>query len=160
MKKKKNLLSVVYFLCFIAIIGSFYSFTTKAISQYNEQKPQWENLKVLPQDISKDSMEQLMKSYSISLGVKCSYCHAPQKDNPQRLDFADDSKMTKDITRGMISMTDEINEKYFQPHYPDPKPHQVYDVSCVTCHRGTAKPKAYLEGIGNLYSKKETEEKN
>ena len=153
----KKILSVVYFLCFILVLSALYSFTTKTITKLNEEEPQWENLKVLPQDISKDSLSNLMKSYSKSLGVNCSYCHTPREDNPKKLDFADESKMTKHITRGMIEMTDDINEKYFKPHYPDPKPEHVSDVSCVMCHRGTAKPKTYLENIGDLYPSIEVE---
>lgn len=156
--KKKNIVSVFYLLCFIAVLGGFYAFTTNAITQYNEQKPKWENLKVLPKDISKDSLEQLMKSYNISLGVKCSYCHTPKEDDPEKLNFADDSKMAKEIARGMIVMTDEINEDHFRPYYPDPKPHQVYDVSCVTCHRGTPNPQAYLEGVGKLFPTEESDQ--
>lgn len=156
---KKNLLSGILFLGLIAVIGGLYSFTTKAITNYTETQPQWQNLKVLPQDISKDSLEHLMKVYSKALGVNCSYCHSPREDNPQRLDFADESKTEKHIARAMINMTDEINEKYFKPHYPDPKPHQAMDVSCVMCHRGNPKPKQYLENIGTMFPSLELEKK-
>lgn len=156
---KKSLISTILFLSFIVVLGFLYSFTTQAISNYNETQPKWQNLKVLPQDISKDSLTHLMKVYSKSLGVNCSHCHAPSKENPEKLDFADESKTEKHIARGMISMTDEINEKYFKPHYPDPKPHQAMDVSCVMCHRGTAKPKQYLEGIGSMFPTLELEKK-
>src|SRR4051794_23891080 len=36
----------------------------------------WKNLKVLPQDISEDSLKAVMRFYSSSLGVKCNFCHA------------------------------------------------------------------------------------
>lgn len=149
--KRKNFISFICSIAFIGIIGLFYSFTTQAVTHYTNQQPQWENLKVLPQDISKDSLRHLMKIYTKSLGVNCSHCHAPQKDNPEKLNFADDSKTAKLIARGMIEMTNDLNEKYFKPHYPDPKPDQVYEVSCVMCHRGTTNPKTYLQNIGDLY---------
>lgn len=156
--KLKKLSSFLLFIGFVAGLGILYSFTTNSIENFKEtNQPKWENLKVLPQDISKDSLEGLMKEYSISLGVKCSYCHTPREDNPERLDFADDGKMTKEIARGMIKMTEGINENYFKPHYPEPKPDMVTDVSCVMCHRGTAKPNKYLEGIGNIYQKSDEE---
>lgn len=158
--KLKNLLSVFYIIGFMGLLGVFYSFSTKAITSFNsDNQPKWENLKVLPQDISKDSLFHLMETYSMSLGVKCSYCHIPRKDDPKKLDFGDDSKMTKHITRGMIQMTDKINEDFFKPYYPDPKPDKVTDVSCVMCHRGTAKPKSYLENMGSLFPKIEKEQK-
>lgn len=139
----------------MAVIGLF-SFTEFIETDYSgEYQPAWENLKVLPQNISKDSLMDLMKGYNVALGVKCSHCHVPDKNDPKKMNFADDTKMAKNIARGMIHMTHEINENYFKPYYPDPKPHMVTDVSCVMCHRGTAKPKGYLEGLGFLYPKTE-----
>lgn len=150
--KVNKLLSFLYALGAILAISALYSFTTNSITKYNEgYVPKWENLKVLPQDISKDSLDALMKGYNKSLGVKCTHCHIPKEDDPTKLDFASDSKMGKNITRGMIQMTNELNENYFKPYYPDPKPHTVTDVSCVMCHRGTAKPKEYLENLGALF---------
>lgn len=158
--KLKNLLSVLYFLGFVGVLGIFYSFSTRAISNFSsDNQPQWQNLKVLPQDISKDSLFHLMDVYSMSLGVKCSYCHIPREDDPKKLDFADDSKLAKHYTRAMIEMTDKINEDFFKPYYEDPKPDKVADVSCVMCHRGTAKPKSYLENMGSLFPKKEEDKK-
>lgn len=111
----------------------------------------WKNLKVLPQDISKDSLKHLMKNYATSLGVKCSYCHSPKKDDPTKLDFPNDDKIEKEIARGMIKMIDEINANYFQPYFPDPKPEQVYVVNCVMCHRGSTNPEKYLSQMGKMY---------
>ncbi len=146
----------------IAVIGTgfaFYSFTSTALSDKSvEVQSEWENLKVLPQDITKDSLMGLMKSYTKSLGVRCDYCHLPRKDRPDKLNFPDDSKRTKLIARGMIEMTHAINENYFKPYYPDPKPETVTDVSCLTCHRGNPNPKKYLEGVGSLYPKKKTDQ--
>ncbi len=157
--KFKNLLSLLYTLGAILVIAITYSFTTASIEKIGkEYQPKWQNLKVLPQDISKDSLMNLMEGYNKALGVKCSHCHAPSKNEPRKLDFADDSKMAKNIARGMIKMTHDINENYFKPYYPDPKPTHATDVSCVMCHRGTAKPKEYLENISSLYPVKETKE--
>lgn len=114
-------------------------------------QPSWENLKVLPQDISKDSLNNLMKNFSISLGVECNYCHAPNIQNPSRLDFSSDLKIEKEIARGMITMTNDLNENYFKPYFPDPKPHQVHVVNCVMCHRGNANPEKYLARMNMMY---------
>lgn len=123
---------------------------TQAESSYSSG-PEWENLKVLPQDISKDSLMNLMEGYTTALAVKCNYCHVPRKDNPEKLDFASDDKIEKEIARGMITMTQEINEKYFKPHFPDPKPEKVAVVNCVLCHRGTSNPELYLSKMGSMY---------
>lgn len=146
MKTKK----ILTYLGIISIIGTFYAFTgnSKVYQAVDNGQPVWQNLKVLPQNISKDSLHNLMKGYTLALGVKCNFCHATSKTNPQELDFADDSKIEKQIARGMIKMTDDINKVYFLPHKRDPKPTQTYDVSCITCHRGTTNPKEYLDNVG------------
>lgn len=117
---------------------------------YSPQPP-WENLTVLPKDISKDSLNYLMKGYTIALGVKCNHCHVPSKVDPKELDFPNDAKIEKEIARGMITMTNEINENNFKPFFPDPKPHQVHVVNCVMCHRGNANPEKYLSQMGEMY---------
>ena len=139
-------------LCLFSLVILLYAFKS-ATSEDDRYQPQtkWKNLKVLPQNISKDSLDHLMEGYSNALSVKCNYCHAPKKDNPTKLDFASDDKIEKEIARGMITMTNEINMKYFQPHFPDPKPAQVYVVNCVLCHRGAANPEKYLSQMGTMY---------
>jgi Photosynthetic reaction centre cytochrome C subunit len=102
-------------------------------------QPQWKNLKVLPQNITHDSLDALMDDYKYSLGVRCNYCHAPAKDNPRRMDMASDANAKKEITRTMIKMTNEINQKYVANiSHADTTKLQV--VTCYTCHRGKPKP--------------------
>lgn len=113
--------------------------------------PKWENLQVLPNDISRDSLLEMMERFSVSLSVKCTYCHVPDPNRPGKLDFPSDEKIEKEIARGMIAMTDEINEKYFKPHFPDPKPEHVEVISCVVCHRGSPNPELYLSKMGDMY---------
>lgn len=152
MKTKKKLSALFSAIGIIIIILGLYAF--KAYPETDEAyttPPEWENLKVLPQDISKDSLKHLMRNYSTALGVKCNYCHVPKKDDPTKLDFPNDDKIEKEIARGMIEMTDEINEKYFQPHFPDPKPEQVQVANCVMCHRGAANPEKYLSQMKKMY---------
>ena len=93
----------------------------------------------------------LMKSYETSLSVECNYCHSPKEEDPTKLNFASDAKLEKVIARGMIKMTNEVNENYFRPYFPDPKPQQVQVVNCVLCHRGAANPEKYLSQMGKMY---------
>jgi len=151
--KKNQLKSAVSLLVFVAIIGGIISLTTNSTKVYTpikETQTQWKNLKVLPQDISRDSLFFVMETFNASLGVKCSYCHASQKDDSTKLDFSSDEKRHKIIARGMLEMTNDINEKYFLPHMRDPKPKQVTRVHCITCHRGTTNPEAYLQNVGKI----------
>ena len=95
--------------------------------EYFEFDGQWKNLKVLPQDISKDSLMGLMRMYNQALGVKCNHCHVQDK--------ASDEKHEKEITRHMIQFTDELNAKEFAPIGPK----YAQAIECATCHRGATK---------------------
>jgi hypothetical protein len=46
----------------------------------------FENLKVLPRDISRDSLTQIMRNFSFSLGVRCQYCHVQRAPGPDGRD--------------------------------------------------------------------------
>jgi hypothetical protein len=46
----------------------FQAFTTS-------QAPNWQNLKILPQDISKNGLDSVMDHFTAALGVKCGFCH-------------------------------------------------------------------------------------
>jgi hypothetical protein len=97
------------------------------------------NLKVLPKDTSPQDLMKIMHGYTQSLGVHCNFCHVinEQTHHP---DFASDEKPEKNTARTMITMTNEINEKYMsQIHDPDAAPDQK-TVQCSTCHRGHSMP--------------------
>lgn len=100
----------------------------------------WQNLKVLPQDISEDSLKAVMHFYSDALGVKCLFCHA-MGDNGHP-NFASDDKPEKNITRYMMKMTKEINAGYFNFKKVD-NPDTIHVVTCYTCHHRNPHP----EGI-------------
>ncbi|MRT17781.1 c-type cytochrome [Vitellibacter sp. q18] len=159
MKLKKILLSLFSMSAIVTLAVSFYAFKSNSEYGYMAQPP-WENLKVLPNDISKDSLIGLMKNYETALGVECNYCHVPKKDDPSKLDFPNDALIEKEIARGMIAMTNEINENYFKPYFPDPKPEQVHVVNCVLCHRGTANPEKYLAKMHLMYKTYDPERDN
>ncbi len=152
MKLKKKFLALFSGIGVLMMILGMYAFKTNpANKEHYSTLPPWDNLKVLPKDISKDSLDHLMKNYATSLGVKCNHCHAPSKKDPTKLDFASDAKIEKEIARGMIGMTNDLNENFFLPHFPDPKPKQAHVVNCVMCHRGTPNPEKYLSQMGDMY---------
>ncbi|NSL88381.1 c-type cytochrome [Chitinophaga sp. Mgbs1] len=100
------------------------------------EKPK--NLKVLPKNISHDELIGTMRSFNTALGVKCNFCHAPQKDDPKKLDFASDDNQHKDVARAMMKMTSRINRKFF-------KGREVMAVTCYSCHHGNEEPKTKPE---------------
>jgi len=152
MKIKRKLFTLISAIGFVILTLGLYAFTadSKVYESY-APKHSWKNLKVLPQDISKDSLNYLMKNYSLSLGVNCNHCHALRKDDASKLDFASDDKIEKEIARVMIEMTNNLNETVFKPHYPDPKPNQVEVINCVMCHRGTVNPEKHLSQMKDMY---------
>jgi hypothetical protein len=94
------------------------------------------NLKVLPADIPRDSLIQVMRGWSMSLGVRCQYCHAPRAEGSDELNFASDAKPAKNKARAMVTMTRAINGEHL-PRVPD---RRNVGVGCVTCHRGLPVP--------------------
>ena len=103
--------------------------------------PPFKNLKVYPKTITYDSLDHLMDYYKVALNVKCGYCHGRSETNPKKLDMASDANPIKDITRRMILMTNEMNEKYMHTiSHPNSDSTAVQVVTCNTCHRGKAKP--------------------
>lgn len=105
----------------------------------DDEKPK--NLKVMSKNSTKEQVDSVMHSFKLSLGVKCGYCHAPQKDNPKRLDFASDDNPKKEEARDMMRMTAAINKKYFKD-MKDSVGHAINAISCVTCHNGHDEPKS------------------
>ena len=97
-----------------------------------------ENLKVLPKDISDAKLDSIMRSYTVALGVQCSFCHTPNQ-NSDSLDFVSDVNPMKDNARGMMRMVIDVNKTYF---YFDKeiKPEYLNIIHCKTCHQGEPIP--------------------
>jgi hypothetical protein len=107
------------------------------VSWHTPRKQDERNLKVLPKDISSDSLERIMDEFTVALNVDCKFCHAPKDPaEPKKLNYASDANHLKDITRTMLRMTNEMNSKYMKT-LPGS---QVQLVTCNTCHRGQPMP--------------------
>lgn len=110
------------------------------------QIPQtFENLQVLPKDIPRDTLVQIMRGFAQSLGVRCEFCHVPREGAGSQpggpglnLLFASDDKDNKKIARHMLRMVDSVNRRFLAsiPNRDDPPT----NVNCMTCHRGLMKP--------------------
>ena len=101
--------------------------------------PRFKNLKILPKNISKEALDSIMEHYSVSLGVKCGFCHVHSEDN-KIWDMASDAKPEKLIARKMMLMTNGINVKYFPPEKGSKEQHAIQTITCYTCHKGEAIP--------------------
>jgi len=60
------------------------------------------NLMVLPKDISKPELMNVMKQFSMTFQVRCSYCHAVSDDLTEG-DLASDEKPTKLKARKLMA---------------------------------------------------------
>jgi hypothetical protein len=136
----------------IALIAAMYIGIAATSYKVAPADEGWKNLQVLPKDISEKKLDSIMKEYSISLGVRCGYCHARNADTTNKhLDFASDAKDEKKAARHMMKMTAYLNENYFNWNNTT-RPDTIHAVICFTCHRGSNEvdEKAFLGQIEKL----------
>jgi hypothetical protein len=126
---KKTLLVVTGFIFLIAVSLAF----------TGKDDPLYKNLKVLPKNITKEEMDSVMHHFSLSLGVRCNYCHI-RNDETKKWDFASDENKHKLVARNMMVMTDKINDKYFNLAGGKRDLHTQLMVTCYTCHHGATDP--------------------
>jgi len=116
--------------CFVALVCMSFAVT--------KDEPTFKNLKVLPKKTTKAEMDSVMKHFTLSLGVKCNFCHVRSADNKE-WDFPSDANKHKLVARQMMTMTKKINKKYF--HVTENKGAETaLMVTCQTCHNGKAEP--------------------
>jgi hypothetical protein len=102
-------------------------------------KRSFENLKVLPKDISSKELQGIMADdFEDGLGVSCGFCHASATGG-HGLDFASDAKPEKEIARRMMRMTLDLNRKYFNARKPRIGSNTL-SITCTTCHKGEPFP--------------------
>jgi hypothetical protein len=66
------------------------------------------NLTVLPKDITKPKLLNVMRQFAITFGVRCSYCHAVSDDLTEG-SFDSDEKEPKRKSRDLIKAILEMN---------------------------------------------------
>jgi tetratricopeptide (TPR) repeat protein len=107
-----------------------------------QQPERFENLQVLPKDIPRDTLLQIMRGFTMALGVRCQFCHVQREPaapgQRENMNFASDDKPEKRNARVMMRMVRNINTEQL-PQLPDRHAPPV-SVSCVTCHRGLPVP--------------------
>jgi len=100
--------------------------------------PPPKNLQVLPKDLSRQQVTQIMRGFTRGLGVRCLFCHVGEEGaDPSTFDFASDEKPNKKTARLMLQMTQDVNTKLANV---GDKPAGEMRVTCYTCHRGKEKP--------------------
>ena len=122
----------------IAVLAAFIYIGIAAVKPPSNDK--FKNLQVLPKNISEDSLDKIMDSFTNGLGVNCKYCHVHNK-TPDKMEFEKDDKPEKEIARLMLRMTIDINKKYF--HFNEEEKADTIllrPVTCFTCHRKEPRP--------------------
>jgi Photosynthetic reaction centre cytochrome C subunit len=112
---------------------------TNAAAQAQGDKPVEQtrkNIKVL-KGLPESQLFPLMNFVSVSLGVRCDFCHVKQGKDPKTgFDiwvWESDDKPEKNTARQMMQMVLTLNHS--QSYGLDPG-----SVSCYTCHRGSTRP--------------------
>jgi len=103
----------------------------------------FQNLQVLPKDIPRQQLTQLMRSFTAALGVECTHCHVGTMQERSK-----DDNLKKGIARKMIQMTAAINNEHMKG-VGEPAADGAAKVTCFTCHRGAIKPLTAPGGSGN-----------
>src|SRR5687768_9817652 len=79
--------------------------------------PGYQNLKILPKNISEKQMDSVMHHFSASLNVGCDFCHTKKKQvlygNNETMDWASDENKHKLVAREMMKMTNKLNDEHF-----------------------------------------------
>ena len=128
----------------------------------------FENLKVFPKDIPRDTLLQIMRGYTFALGVRCQHCHVqepapaggggggaggPGGGGPprERFNFPSDDKEAKHKARFMMRMTDSLNRVVMAalPNRREP----AVRIGCVTCHHGSPVPQTLESTLAEAIDK-------
>jgi tetratricopeptide (TPR) repeat protein len=117
-------------------VGALIHASGRAAGQIPDE---FKNLKVLPGDISRDSLVFLMRSFSFATGLRCEDCHVMGDNNAfEGAQFELDDKVHKRKARAMLEMVHRINDELL-PTLPE-RDQPILAVECKTCHRGLPKP--------------------
>ena len=134
----------------------------------------FENLKVLPKDISRNDLQNVMRGFTQALGVRCEHCHVPEENaaaatataaggagtaagapggrgGPERMNFKADDKPEKETARAMLKMVAAVNDDYLGQLNKRKEPN--VDVTCYTCHRGLPRPQTTADILSDAYRK-------
>ena len=124
-------------LAFISLVALSCAVTMKSNGPAN---PQYKNLKILPKDITHERMDSVMHHFAGSLNVRCSFCHVHNEQTNEWNWAADDNKH-KLVAREMMTMTNQLNKKYFNLTGSSALTISTpLMVTCYTCHHGSTEP--------------------
>ena len=122
------------------VIGGAIAFVVIGIAASKPPGEKYKNLKVLPKNISEQTMDTVMHEFEKALGVECDFCHVKPADSTAEWDMALDDKPEKNIARKMITMSNKINKDFFNATTKYGDENALLEIHCVTCHHGEPHP--------------------
>ena len=140
MKLNKKIAAAAGLLAGVMLLASMTAVQQQQAPQQNQHK--YTNLKILPKHITDKELGDMMNKWRRSLGVQCNFCHA-RNEATNQMDFASDAKPEKLTARKMFLMAAKINRKFFDAK-KDSLGAAIENISCYTCHHGTAHPDVAL----------------
>jgi hypothetical protein len=102
-------------------------------------QPPLQNLQVLPKDMPRAQVIQIMQRFQLALGVNCGHCHVWTGTGVPTNDYATDSKPAKRVAREMLKLVNAANGMV-GPAVQANAQRTAQQVSCAMCHRGKAIP--------------------
>lgn len=110
-----------------------------AAAPMTAQEPEGpQNLQVLPETLSRNQVNAIMRGFTAATGTRCATCHVGEEGQPlSTYDFASDDKAMKLKAREMMRMVASINSTL--DALPD-RGSPAVEVTCMTCHGGVPRP--------------------
>ncbi len=122
-----------------------------------DSQREYTNLQVLPADITRDELRDVMLANLRGLGLPrrqnrgCLHCHEGDMEQPvDSWDFASDAKPTKLKARQMLAMVAAINDEFLDKLEDRLEP--TLSVNCYTCHAGRLDPRPLSDVVMAEYA--------
>lgn len=139
------------FLVSLAVFGFFSVATPPGFAQ-----DAFENLHVLPKDVTEDELSASMLENLRGLGLRrrqnegCLHCHVGDMEQPaDSWDWASDAKPAKAKARTMMAMVRDINAQHLEKLETRLEP--PMRVTCYTCHAGRTDPRPLPDVLAAAY---------
>lgn len=117
----------------------------------------FENLRVLPVDISRPELNAIMLGNLRGLGLRrlqgqgCLYCHVGNMEQPRESwNYASDDKLAKRKARVMMAMVRDINSQHLSQL--EERLDSSLEVTCYTCHAGRTDPRPLTTILHEAYT--------
>ncbi len=146
----RNLREFVLIAGLLAVVSPEFAYSVQ-----QQEQPEYSNLRVLPEGISRRDLGRVMQQNLRGLGLPrrqsqgCLFCHVGDSEQPSGTwDWASDRKPEKVKAREMMEMVAEINSRLAGL---DDRIAPDLEVTCYTCHAGRTDPRPLPDVLASSY---------